>query len=80
VYKVVAGKRTQLGGKEGVKVPTGEWHRLKVVVKGNQMVGHLDGNRIWQITDDTYQMAGEVGLWSKSDAQTYFDNFKAEGK
>jgi hypothetical protein len=80
VYKVVAGKRTQLGGKEGVKVKTGEWHRLKVEVKGNKMEGYLDGEKIWEITDDTYQDAGKVGLWSKADAQSHFDEFTASGK
>jgi hypothetical protein len=79
VYKVVAGKRTQLGGKEGVKVKAGEWHKLKVEVKGNKMEGYLDGEKLWEITDDTYTNAGKVGLWSKSDAQTHFDEFKAEG-
>jgi hypothetical protein len=79
VYKVVAGKRTQLGAKEGVKVKTGEWHQLKVDVKGSQMTGYLDGEKLWEITDDTYQNAGKVGLWSKADAQTHFDGFKAEG-
>src|SRR5437879_11740785 len=79
VYKVVAGKRTQLGAKEGVKVPTGEWHKPKVEVKGNKMEGYLDGQKLWEITDDTYQDAGKVGLWSKADAQSHFDEFKAEG-
>jgi hypothetical protein len=79
VYKVVAGKRTQLGGKEGVKVKAGEWHKLKVEVKGNKMEGYLDGKKLWEITDDTYKNPGKVGLWSKSDAQTHFDEFKAEG-
>src|SRR6516162_1175188 len=79
VYKVVAGKRTQLGGKAGVKVKAGEWHNLKVEVKGNKMEGYLDGEKLWEITDDTYQDAGKVGLWSKADAQTHFDEFKAEG-
>ena len=79
VYKVVAGKRTQLGGKAGVKVKAGEWHNLKVEVKGNKMEGYLDGEKMWEITDDTYKDAGKVGLWSKADAQTHFDVFKAEG-
>src|SRR5499427_1852554 len=46
VYKVVAGRRTQLGGKEGVKVKSGEWHKLKVDVKGNKMEGYLDGEKL----------------------------------
>ncbi len=77
VYKVVNGKRTQLGAKEGVKVPQGEWHRLKVEVKGDQMAGYLDGAKMWEIKDETYQQGGKVGLWSKADAQTHFDAFKA---
>src|SRR6516165_4721472 len=79
VYKVVAGKRIQLGTKEGIKVPTGTWHKLKVEVKGNKMEGYLDGEKIWEITDNTYTDAGKVGLWSKADAQSHFDEFKAEG-
>ena len=77
VYKVVAGKRTQLGGKEGLTVKPGEWHQLRVEVKGNKMEGYLDGKKEWEITDDTYKDAGKVGLWSKADAQTRFDEFKA---
>jgi hypothetical protein len=79
VYKVVAGKRTQLGGKEDVKVKAGEWHTLKVEVKGNKMEGYLDGEKLWEITDDTYQKAGKIGLWTKADAQTYFDDLRVRG-
>jgi hypothetical protein len=79
VYKVVAGKRTELGRKEGLKVKVGEWHKLKVEVTGNKMEGYLDGEKMWEIRDDTYKDAGKVGLWSKADAQSHFDEFKAEG-
>jgi hypothetical protein len=78
VYKVVNGKRIQLETKEGLKVKPGEWHKLKIVVKGNKMEGYLDGNKEWEITDDTYKDAGKVGLWSKADAQSHFDEFKVE--
>src|SRR5437899_3150022 len=36
VYHVVAGKRIQIGTKEGLKVPKGEWHKLKIEVRGNK--------------------------------------------
>jgi hypothetical protein len=78
VYKVVAGTRTQLGRKDGLKIKAGEWHKLKVKVKGNKMEGYLDGEKMWEITDETYKEAGKVGLWSKADAQTHFDEFRAE--
>jgi hypothetical protein len=80
VYHVVNGRRVQIGGKEGIKVPVGEWHKLKVEVKGNKMEGYLDGNKIWEVTDDTFKEAGKVGLWSKADAQSHFDEFKASGE
>jgi hypothetical protein len=79
VYHVVNGKRVQIGGKEGIKIPVGEWHKLKVEVKGNKMEGYLDDKKIWEVTDDTFKEAGKVGLWSKADAQTHFDEFKAQG-
>jgi hypothetical protein len=78
VYHVVNGKRVQIGGKEGIKIPVGEWHKLKVEVKGNKMEGYLDGKKIWEVTDETIKEAGKVGLWSKADAQSHFDEFKAE--
>ena len=78
VYHVVAGRRIQIGGKEGIKVKTGEWHKLRVEVDGNKMAGFLDGEKIWEVKDDTFKDAGKVGLWSKADAQTHFDEFKAK--
>jgi hypothetical protein len=80
VYHVVNGRRVQIGGKEKIKVPTGEWHKLKVEVKGDKMEGYLDGEKIWEVKDETFKDAGKVGLWSKADAQSHFDEFMASGK
>jgi hypothetical protein len=80
VYHVVNGKRIQIGTKEGVKVPAGEWHKLKVEVKGNKMAGCLDGEKQWEVTDDTFKEAGKVGLWTKADAQSHFDQLTVSGK
>lgn len=65
IYKVVAGKRVELARKERLHVKPGEWHRLKVRVRGNQMEGYLDGKKMWQITDDTWPDAGKIGLLTK---------------
>lgn len=77
VYKVVGGKRTQLATKEGLKTPAGEWHTLAVRMKGDRIVCLLDGKEQLEATDDTFAQAGRVGLWTKADAQTYFDDFRA---
>jgi hypothetical protein len=80
VYKVVAGKRIQLGTQEDVKVPAGEWHVLKVKQAGEQIECWLDGKKYLQVKDDTITKAGHVGLWTKADAQTYFDDLKVHGE
>jgi Domain of Unknown Function (DUF1080) len=80
VYKVVAGRRVQLETKEGLKVPAGEWHTIKIEHKGDQIECSLDGKKYLEAKDSTFKDAGKVGLWTKSDAQTYFDDFKVSGK
>jgi hypothetical protein len=80
VYKVVAGKRVQLESKEGLKVPAGEWHTIKVEQKGDRLECYLDGKKYLEAKDSTFKDAGNVGLWSKSDAQTHFDQFQVGEK
>ncbi len=76
LYKVVAGKRIQLETKEGLKVPAGEWHELRIKQVGDKIECLLDGKLLLEAKDDTFQKAGKVGLWTKADAQTSFDEFK----
>jgi hypothetical protein len=76
-YKVVAGKRTQLATREGLKVPAGKWHKLKIEQRGNVVKCYLDGKQVLEAKDDTFQQPGKVGLWTKADAVTSFDNFAA---
>jgi Domain of Unknown Function (DUF1080) len=78
VYKVVAGKRTQLETKEDLKVPAGEWHTLAIKMKGDRIECYLDGKKHLEAKDDTFTKAGKVGVWTKADAQTAFDDFRAE--
>ncbi|HEY7427954.1 MAG TPA: family 16 glycoside hydrolase [Gemmataceae bacterium] len=80
VYKVVAGKRTQLDTKEDLKIPAGEWHVLKIKQAGEQIECWLDGKKYLQVKDDTFPKAGKIGLWTKADAQTYFDDLRVTGR
>lgn len=80
VYKVVAGKRIQLETKEGLKVPAGEWHTLKIKMTGDQIECSLDDKKELEAKDTTIKDAGKVGLWTKADAQTHFDAFQVSGK
>jgi hypothetical protein len=76
VYKVIAGKRIQLGTKEGLKVPAGEWHTLSIKHIGDKIECSLDGTKHLDTTDAAITDAGKVGLWTKADAQTHFDGLK----
>jgi hypothetical protein len=80
VYKVVAGKRIQLETKEGLKVPVGQWHTLRVTMMGDQIACYLDGNKYLVAKDDAIKDAGKVGLWTKADARSHFDDLKVSGK
>jgi hypothetical protein len=72
VYKVVDGKRTQLGTAD-VKHHDG-WYALRVTMEGDHIACDLDGTKWLDVRDATFPDAGAVGLWSKSDARTQFDD------
>jgi hypothetical protein len=78
LYKVVAGKRIQLATGEGLKAPAGEWQALMIQMKGDKIVCFLNGRQHLEASDGTFADAGKVGLWTKADAQTFFDDFQAK--
>jgi hypothetical protein len=77
VYKVIAGKRIQLETRGELKVPAGEWHTMTVRQVGDAIECWLDGKKYLEAKDDAITKGGKVGLWTKADAQTYFDGFQA---
>lgn len=79
VYKVAGGKRTQLGTKEDLKVAAGSWHVLKIKQAGDHIECWLDDTRHLDVKDGTFTAAGKVGLWTKADAQTRFDDLRVRG-
>ena len=82
LYKVENGKRTDLpvfgkGRTYGVDVePLGDgWNNLKLTVVDSLFTVYLNGKKIFQVKDETFTNAGKVGLWTKADAVSYFDDF-----
>lgn len=53
-----------------------EWHTLKVTMNGDHIQCYLDGKKYLDVKDDSITNAGQVGLWTKADAQTHFDGFQ----
>jgi hypothetical protein len=78
VYKVEAGKRTQLGT---IKIERNEgWHTLRVTMAGDHIECYYDGKKYLDAKDTTFKEAGKIGLWTKADAQTHFDDLTVQGK
>jgi hypothetical protein len=75
VYKVVGGTRTQLDTAD-LDVPAGQWHELRVVHNADQIRCYLNGSLLLEVSDATLGSAGSVGLWTKADAVTFFDNLR----
>jgi hypothetical protein len=56
-----------------VEVASGRWHTLRLEVRGTEFRGYLDDRQVVSASDATFP-AGQVGLWTKADAHTCFDD------
>ena len=81
LYKVEGGKRTDLPLKgEGrtygkkIEVTAGQWSTLRVVARGRLFEVYFNGAKLYEVEDDTFSAPGRVGLWSKADSVTQFDD------
>jgi hypothetical protein len=72
VYKVVDGTRSMF---KGVPLKRTEgWHTLRVKMVGDHIECFHDGKKYLDVHDSTFPGPGKIGLWSKSDAQSHFDD------
>jgi hypothetical protein len=87
LYKVQNGKRTDLplkgegrtyGKKTGV--PSGQWSELRVVATGNLFEVYLGNQKLYEVEDNTFPEAGKIGLWTKADSVTHFDDLRVLAK
>ena len=81
LYKVEKGKRTDLAVKgEGrtygkkAQVPSGQWSTLRVVAAGPRFEVFFSGSKLYEVEDTTFTQSGKVGLWTKADSVTQFDD------
>jgi len=72
-YKVVNGNRKQLKSVD-CNIKSVEWFTMSIIMNGNKITCSLNGIMMIETFDDTYPNAGKVGLWTKSDARSYFDD------
>ena len=81
LYKVENGKRTDLPLKgEGrtygkkVDVPANQWSTLRVVAAGPRFEVYFNGTKLFEVEDSTFTQVGKVGVWTKADSVTQFDD------
>jgi hypothetical protein len=78
LYYVQDGRRRQLES-ANVDLPADQWHTIAIDYQGNRIVAYLNGSQMFETTDDTFAQAGGVGVWTKADAATSFDDLVVTG-
>ncbi|MGY4432874.1 hypothetical protein ACVWWO_005351 [Bradyrhizobium sp. F1.13.1] len=80
LYKTVDGVRSPLDivGRKGgygidIKVPADTWHSLRVDFSGSRFRVSFNGKQVFEVEDSSFGDAGKVGLWTKADSVTLFD-------
>ena len=71
---------TEKGGRKTLKyidapVAGNTWHRLRVDFQGSRIKVALDGKTYIDMEDTHIIAAGAVGVWTKADSVTLFDDF-----
>ena len=81
LYKVENGKRTDLPvTREGrtygknTEVPAKQWSTLRVVANGRLFEVYFNGTKLYDVEDATFTQPGKVGVWTKADSVTQFDD------
>jgi len=76
LYYVKDGKRQELASWSG-DVPAERWSELRVEARGDHLLVHWNAQRVIDAHDSTFPNAGKVGLWTKADSVTAFDDLGA---
>jgi len=74
IYHTIKGKRTEKK-RTNTKVASNQWHTLRVNFSGDHFTATFDGKKAIEWDDQTFTEAGMVGVWTKADSVTLFDDF-----
>jgi hypothetical protein len=74
IYHTINGRRTEKK-RVSMKVASNQWHTLRVEFQGSHFAVTFDGKKALDWDDETFKDAGKVGLWTKADSVTLFDDF-----
>jgi hypothetical protein len=76
-YRIVDGVRNQLAS-ASLRVSGQAWHKLLVEARGSTFRIEYDGSTLFTAEDTTHDFAGRVGVWTKADSVTWFDEVAVE--
>jgi Domain of Unknown Function (DUF1080) len=79
IYHTINGRRTERK-RTNMKVAPNEWHNLHVDFQGSHFTVTFDGRKVIDWDDETFKDAGKVGVWTKADSVTLFDDFSYAAK
>jgi len=79
IYHTIKGKRTEKK-RTKMEVASGTWHTLRADFNGNHFTVTFDGKKAIEWDDDAFKDAGKVGVWTKADSVTEFDDFSYASK
>jgi hypothetical protein len=79
IYHTIKGKRTEKK-RAKMQVASGVWHMLRVDFTGTHFTVTFDGKKALEWDDGTFKDAGKVGVWTKADSVTLFDDFSYGSK
>ena len=79
LYRVEKGRRIAIKY-VNAQVATNQWHILRVEFSGRAINVIFDGKRYLALENDQITGAGAVGIWTKADSVTAFDDFSYEGQ
>jgi Domain of Unknown Function (DUF1259) len=78
LYRVEGGSRKQIASTR-IEAPTlANWHEMRVVAIGDHIQASLDGELLLDHRDAAYA-SGRIGLWTKADSVTEFDDLEIRG-
>ena len=60
-------------------IKTGEWYQITAEISGSTLKGYVDGELLIEYTAER-PLRGYVGLWTKADSVTYFDELSHRGR
>ena len=79
IYDTIKGKRTEKK-RTNTNVASGAWHTLRVDFRRNHFTVTFDEKKSLEWDDNTFKDAGKIGVWTKADSVTAFDDFTYASK